>query len=165
MGSFNRQDIKEMYTDPTSFPIWHLSVLLPKDSRIKYKYVITEMNKFAVAESCDTRIVFTGSGVKVKDKYDVKQASKEEEVTMPLSPQGSLSSSVGAASTEEKVSGPVQAKRLVLIAFNLPVKLKYLGENEQEELWECTWDTDNVAAKTEDSVADEIEVVWVSIFF
>jgi len=53
------------------------------------------------------------------------------------------------------------------VALHLPVKLRLKGINpategsEEEEEWEAEWDQDNVAAKTEDSVADEITVTWI----
>jgi len=59
-----------------------------------------------------------------------------------------------AESPQLQPTKSVDAKRLILVAFHLPIKLSQVGSNDQgEETWEAEWDQDNIAAKTEDSVA------------
>lgn len=82
----------------------------------------------------------------------------------PLPPAAALAANSGSRSrklVKKSASEAGVQKRLLLIAFHLPLKMRLKAETELDEVWEAEWDPDNVVAKSEDSVADEMQVTWV----
>jgi len=134
-----------MVTSPSIYPMWTMSVLLPRGVPRTYKYIKWSFKRFQW-EDLKTRMHRTitpdGSTFTVNDRFG--QCDEPEEP--PALP----------------AVKSVASKRLILVAFHLPIKLRQTGvDAEGREQWEGEWDQDNIAAKTEDSVSKDIEVTWI----
>lgn len=186
LGSFQVQHAREMTTDPKSYPIWRLTLLLPQPAgaplKISYRYLTTgfkrllewERNKnhrtlevtqqqqqpsVVVVEDqfgVDPLLeVAVGGGSLLRLKESDGDGGGADGSSRSVATDGT---SDGGGDADKPELSKVQ-NELVLIAFHLPIRL-YLRDLASET-WEAEWDQDNPAAKSQDSVANQLQVTWI----
>lgn len=167
LGSFQVPHAREMTTDPKTYPIWKLTLMLPRNTKLSYRYLTTGFKRMIEWERNKSQrtIVVSDDDEEqiVEDQFGVEPGSTGANSATP--PNNASTSSIGTGSTatplEESFdqTPELSQNELVLIAFHLPIRL-YLRSAENE-LWEAVWDRDNPAAKSEDSVANLLQVTWI----
>ena len=98
LGNFNRNTAKEMVTDPASYPVWRLNVILPKGVPRKYKFLTMGFRQFREWKPITDKVrTFTPDGetMIIRDDYGkfIKQPERKERSTT----SNSLSSSAPTA--------------------------------------------------------------------
>ena len=68
------------------------------------------------------------------------------------------SSSLKRKSTSSSAVKPT-TKRVFIVNYNLPVLIRQTVLKE----WDVQWDRDQLSARSEDSIADKVEVLWVGV--
>eukprot|EP00945_MAST-04E_sp_MAST-4E-sp1_P007255 g7255.t1 len=180
-----------MVTTPDTYPVWKTAkpVVVTNGDVLRYRYAIYSGGKFVEFETAVTRKVaadFTPDDDSVMEAGDcdmvVADTFGNGDRGASNSPNDETSELAGTVLDDALAEGDMDqesfditstslkresvmdetlesVKRVFLVNYNLPVKIRQNIEKE----WIVEWDRDQLSARSEKSIADKMEAVWVGV--
>ena len=185
LGNWSKSDSIQLVTTPTSFPFWVTDrpIMFHVGSDVRYRYAIFRGGRFTSFENGDgDRMINIGSleankngHITLDDEFgNYKEASDN---ILSLQVGHGLSTQVLPASLEDVEE--MTRRCLYLVAYHLPVNIswtwKMVGESDSsndasssginkkmwKRHWDISWNTDNISSKTEDTIANDHDTIWI----
>jgi trehalose 6-phosphate synthase/phosphatase len=159
LGGYVPEHAREMFTTAELYPVWKVKVLLPRGIKLVYNYLKKEggeLSEWEFAVGVSRTLNSEEAIVTLNDTYGV--LPHDYSSSHPVSSEDEGATTTTTNNNNSTFPSALSSKQLILVAFNLPV---FLRRDSTTNSWRAEWDTDNVAAKTEGSVADSMHVTWI----